>query len=125
MKISMVILQTEKSVLPEKQERTLCACSMPLGYVTILVCSTIPIMTCVERFLSAPIDYGLMGYYSNDSLHYEKIGKNERCIEEEIPFTLPNGWSWTKINTIAFVTKLAGFEYTNNIAPNLCESGVP
>ena len=58
-------------------------------------------------------------------MHYEKIGKTERCIEEEIPFTLPNGWSWTKINTIAFVTKLAGFEYTNNIAPNLCESGVP
>ena len=58
-------------------------------------------------------------------MHYEKIGKTEHCIEEEIPFTLPNGWSWTKINTIAFVTKLAGFEYTNNIAPNLCESGVP
>ena len=64
-------------------------------------------------------------YKGDDNLHYEKIGKNERCIEEEIPFTLPNGWSWTKINTIAFVTKLAGFEYTNNIAPNLCESGVP
>ena len=64
-------------------------------------------------------------FLGDDNLHYEKIGKTEHCIEEEIPFTLPNGWSWTKINTIAFVTKLAGFEYTNNIAPNLCESGVP
>ena len=33
--------------------------------------------------------------------------------------------AWTKINNIAFVTKLAGFEYTKNISPNLCESGIP
>ena len=32
--------------------------SVPLGYVPIVVCSTIPIMTCAERFLSVPIDYG-------------------------------------------------------------------
>ena len=48
-----------------------------------------------------------------------------KCIEDEIPFEVPEGWSWTKINTIAFVTKLAGFEYTKNIAPNLCENGIP
>ena len=39
-----------------------------------------------------------------------------KCIEDEIPFDLPDGWAWAKINTIAFVTKLAGFEYTKNIA---------
>ena len=38
---------------------------------------------------------------------------------------MPDGWGWSKINTIAFVTKLAGFEYTKNIAPNLCENGIP
>ena len=48
-----------------------------------------------------------------------------KCIEDEIPFEVPDGWCWSKINTIAFVTKLAGFEYTKNIAPNLCENGVP
>ena len=48
-----------------------------------------------------------------------------KCIEDEIPFDLPEGWAWSKINTIAFVTKLAGFEYTKNIAPNLCEEGIP
>ena len=48
-----------------------------------------------------------------------------KCIEDEIPFELPQGWEWTKVNTIAFVTKLAGFEYTKNIAPNLCEKGIP
>lgn len=59
-------------------------------------------------------------------MHYEKFQDGtEKCIEDEIPFELPEGWEWTKINTIAFVTKLAGFEYTKNIAPNLCENGVP
>ena len=32
--------------------------------------------------------------------------------EEEKPFDLPRGWEWCSINEIAFVTKLAGFEFT-------------
>ena len=48
-----------------------------------------------------------------------------KCIEDEIPFELPDGWARAKINTIAFVTKLAGFEYTKDIAPSLCEDGIP
>ena len=65
-------------------------------------------------------------YVGEDNLHYEKFQDGSvKCIEDEIPFELPEGWEWTKINTIAFVTKLAGFEYTKNIAPNLCENGIP
>ena len=61
-----------------------------------------------------------------DNLHYEKFADGSvKCIEDEIPFDLPEGWAWAKINTIAFVTKLAGFEYTKNIAPSLCEDGIP
>ena len=60
------------------------------------------------------------------NLHYEKFQDGTiKCIEDQIPFDVPEGWCWSKINTIAFVTKLAGFEYTKNIAPNLCENGVP
>lgn len=60
------------------------------------------------------------------NLHYEKFADGSvKCIEDEIPFDLPEGWAWAKINTIAFVTKLAGFEYTKNIAPSLCEDGIP
>ena len=29
------------------------------------------------------------------------------------------------MNSVSFITKLAGFEYTSNIAPNLCDCGVP
>ena len=60
------------------------------------------------------------------NLHYEQFPDGTvKCIEDEIPFDVPDGWAWTSINNIAFVTKLAGFEYTKNIAPNLCETGIP
>ena len=65
-------------------------------------------------------------FVGEDNLHYEKFADGSvKCIEDEIPFDLPDGWAWAKINTIAFVTKLAGFEYTKNIAPGLCEDGIP
>ena len=33
---------------------------------------------------------------------YEKIGKKEKpvCIDDEIPFDVPNSWEWIRINTI-------------------------
>ena len=65
-------------------------------------------------------------FKGEDNLHYEKFADGSvKCIEDEIPFELPTGWAWSKINNIAFVTKLAGFEYTKYIAPTLCEDGVP
>ena len=60
-----------------------------------------------------------------DNLHYEQIGKEVKCIEDELPFEIPDGWEWVKIGNIAFVTKLAGFEYTKYIAPNLRQKGIP
>ena len=48
------------------------------------------------------------------SSYYEKIlaTGEVKCIDEEIPFEIPNGWEWTRIGNIFWVTKLAGFEYT-------------
>ena len=61
------------------------------------------------------------------SSYYEKmLATGEvKCIDEEIPFEIPQGWEWCKINNIAFVTKLAGFEYTKYIAGNLKTNGIP
>ena len=58
---------------------------------------------------------------------YERIGKKGEpiCIDDEIPFEVPDNWEWTKINNIAFVSKLAGFEYTKHIAPNIKTKGIP
>ena len=45
--------------------------------------------------------------------------------DEEIPADFPTTWKVCYIDDIAFVTKLAGFEYTKNIAPNLAITGIP
>ena len=34
---------------------------------------------------------------SKYNLHYEKIGKETRCIEDEIPFEIPKNWSWVRL----------------------------
>lgn len=66
-------------------------------------------------------------FRGEDNSYYEKIlaTGEVKCIDEEIPFEIPQGWEWCKINNIAFVTKLAGFEYTKYIAGNLKTNGIP
>lgn len=44
---------------------------------------------------------------------------------EEVPFDVPENWVWVRLEELAFITKLAGFEYTKNVAPNLAEHGIP
>ncbi|MGW9128658.1 restriction endonuclease subunit S [Paenibacillus chitinolyticus] len=44
---------------------------------------------------------------------------------DEQPYELPENWIWTKMENISFVTKLAGFEYTKHIAPNIVDDGIP
>lgn len=62
---------------------------------------------------------------TRDKIPYEILDGKERCIADEVPFEIPESWEWSYIGNIAFVTKLAGFEYTKNIAPNLQSSGIP
>ena len=53
-------------------------------------------------------------YRGEDNSYYEKIlaTGEVKCIDEEVPFEIPQGWEWTRIGNIFWVTKLAGFEYT-------------
>ena len=40
-------------------------------------------------------------FVGEDNLHYEKFADGSvKCIEDEIPFELPEGWSWTRIFSI-------------------------
>jgi type I restriction enzyme S subunit len=32
--------------------------------------------------------------------YYEKIGGEIRCIDEEIPFDVPDGWEWCRLKNI-------------------------
>ena len=37
-----------------------------------------------------------------DNLHYEQIGKEVRCIEDELPFEIPDSWEWKSWGDISF-----------------------
>ena len=40
-------------------------------------------------------------FVGEDNLHYEKFANGSvKCIEDEIPFELPNGWAWSKIGPL-------------------------
>ena len=40
-------------------------------------------------------------FVGEDNLHYEKFADGTvKCIEDEIPFELPDGWAWTRFSAI-------------------------
>ena len=43
-------------------------------------------------------------FVGEDNLHYEKFADGSvKCIEDEIPFELPEGWAWCRVRDIAAV----------------------
>ena len=47
------------------------------------------------QVLYSPLSYG-------DNLHYEKFADGSvKCIEDEIPFDLPEGWAWERLSNLA------------------------
>ena len=41
-------------------------------------------------------------FVGEDNLHYEKFANGGvKCIEDEIPFELPEGWAWARLGTVA------------------------
>ena len=38
--------------------------------------------------------------FRRDNSHYEKRGKTETCIDEEIPFDVPESWQWVRLSSI-------------------------
>ena len=39
--------------------------------------------------------------FRRDNSHYEKLNKVEHCIDEEIPFEIPDSWCWARLGTIS------------------------
>ena len=37
--------------------------------------------------------------FRRDNSHYEKLDGIERCIDDEIPFEIPDNWAWTRFGT--------------------------
>lgn len=58
--------------------------------------------------------------YRRDNSHYEKVNGQEVCIDDEIPFEIPNTWEWVRLGTLMKVIS-DGTHKT----PNYVEDGVP
>lgn len=40
-----------------------------------------------------------------DNLHYEQIGKDIKCIEDELPFEIPDSWEWTTLGMVLEIAR--------------------
>ena len=61
------------------------------------------------------------------NLHYEQIGKEVRCIEDELPFEIPSSWEWIHINDISdsYLGKtLNRIKDTGKPVPYLCSINI-
>ena len=58
--------------------------------------------------------------YRRDSSHYEKVNGQDVCIDDEIPFEIPNTWEWVRLGSLMKVIS-DGTHKT----PNYVEYGVP
>ena len=48
--------------------------------------------------------------FRRDNSHYEKLNGVERCIDDEIPFDIPENWAWTRLETM--ITLLSGQDFS-------------
>ena len=58
--------------------------------------------------------------FSRDNSHYEKLDGIERCIDDEIPFEIPENWCWSRLGSI--LTKLSDGTHST---PKYVSEGVP
>ena len=42
-------------------------------------------------------------FKGDDNKYYEKIGKTIVCIDEEIPFPIPNNWAWSRLSSMCSI----------------------
>ena len=43
--------------------------------------------------------------FRRDNSHYEKLNGIEHCIDDEIPFEIPNNWSWSRLGSICNIAR--------------------
>jgi type I restriction enzyme S subunit len=43
-------------------------------------------------------------FRGDDNKYYERVGKEVRCIDEEIPFEIPQGWEWCRLGMVLEVS---------------------
>ena len=65
-------------------------------------------------------------FKGEDNLHYEKFADGSvKCIEEEIPFELPEGWEWCRLGVITEIYGRIGFRgYTKDDLVEIGEGAI-
>ena len=65
-------------------------------------------------------------FKGEDNLHYEKFPDGTvKCIEEEIPFELPEGWEWCRLGVITEIYGRIGFRgYTKDDLVEIGEGAI-
>jgi type I restriction enzyme S subunit len=58
--------------------------------------------------------------FKRDKSHYERIGNTERCIDDEIPFEIPDNWAWCRLGSILY--KLSDGTHST---PHYTTQGIP
>ena len=59
--------------------------------------------------------------FRRDDSHYEKLNGIERCIDDEIPFEIPNNWCWVRLGTISTYAQKKEKINAKNASPNIWE----
>ena len=54
--------------------------------------------------------------FRRDNSHYEKRGSEEVCIDEEIPFEIPDGWAWCRASSLGTMIRGHGIKRTETVA---------
>lgn len=42
-------------------------------------------------------------FRGDDNCYYEQIGKEVRCIQDELPFEIPQSWEWARVSTVLWL----------------------
>jgi len=60
--------------------------------------------------------------FRRDNSHYEKREKTERCIDDEIPFDIPENWAWVRLGEI--IQLISGQDLTSD-KYSIKKEGIP
>ena len=60
--------------------------------------------------------------FRRDNSHYEKLDGIEHCIDDEIPFEIPESWEWTRLGQI--ISLLSGTDFKPEEYNDKCK-GIP
>ncbi len=54
--------------------------------------------------------------FRRDNSHYEKLDGVERCIDDELPFEIPENWAWCRASSLGTMIRGRGIKRTETVA---------